>query len=227
MIVQSFHLVLEICHGKIDLIRLIDTAHIVNLRDAAITLPFPLTAPADKGKQTITVAQVIDCIVLAPDIFEADAIHIHIHHVLQLPVNAFVSIAEENVVSPARSLEQYVLAIESELPVTLFIESRRNLTYAESHFLVVRYPAFSLHSHIQSIEFRSSQVITPPHARLVHVKVRRLLRCKADHPFFPSLKFNRNAAYSGILQVNQDFSALRSIGSIFQADSQFEICIRK
>ena len=116
------HLVLEISFSKVDLLRLIDTAHMVDLRNTAVDLPLPLAAPANECEHTMLVAKIIDCVILTPDVLETDKVHIHMLDILDLSLKILRSISKENIVRPAGTLEKDILAIESKLPVTILVK---------------------------------------------------------------------------------------------------------
>ena len=168
---ESDHLILEISCSKIDLLRLIDTSHMVDLRDTAVALPLPLAAPAHKSEETILVAEVIYCVVLTPDVLETHAVHVHVHDIVELLVDALRSITKEDVICPTCTLEKNILSVEGELSVTVLVESACDLTDTESDPSLVRNGAFCLNSHVEVVKLRGSEVKAPPYARILYMEV--------------------------------------------------------
>ena len=105
------------------------------LREATIHSPFPLTTPSRQCENTVLIAKIIYRIVLAPDIFKANKVHIHILDIYHLSLKRLRRISKENIISPACSLKKDILTIKHKLSVTIFIEPTLDLSDTKRNIL--------------------------------------------------------------------------------------------
>ena len=170
MVVQAGDLVAEIREGEVLDLLAVDAAPVLDLGQAAVILPLPLAAEADEGHHAQLVAQVIDSVVLAPDVLEADEVHVHVHHVADLALDAFRRIAEEEVVRPAGALDEDVLAVQGHLAVAVLREAALDLADAEGGLVAVGDRAGFLHGNRERVQLRLAEVPAPPHAGIVDMQ---------------------------------------------------------
>ena len=119
MVAEPHYLVLEIADGEGLGLGIVDAAKALVLGKAAVVLPLPLAAEAHEGHDAVAVAEVVDGVVLAPDVFKADAVEAHIGHHLHLGFQALRGVLHEDVVGPAGALDEHLLSVEDELAVTV------------------------------------------------------------------------------------------------------------
>ena len=62
----------------------VDAAEALDLVVAAVVLPFPLAAESYQRKKAHLVAEVIDGVVLSPDVLETDAVEAHVAYIFKL-----------------------------------------------------------------------------------------------------------------------------------------------
>ena len=81
-----------------------------------------MAAPAHEGKHSLTVALVVDVLGCSPDLLETDGVHVHVLHICHFLSITLVGVAKEDVVCPAGTLYEHLLAIEDETSVAVLVE---------------------------------------------------------------------------------------------------------
>ena len=180
MVVQADHLVAEIGESEVLDLLAVDAAVALDLGQAAVVLPLPLAAEAHKGHHAQLVTQVINRVVLAPDILEADEVHVHVHHIAHLLFDAFRRVAEEDVIRPAAALDEDVLAVQGHLTVAVRGEAALDLADAEGGLLAVGNRAGFLHGDRECIQFRLAEIPAPPYTRILDAQDAGLGGCQDE-----------------------------------------------
>ena len=146
MISQPANLVFQVDRQQIHLFRRqFDTAlfhtHIDGLRrtvhnrlhlQSEVVWPLPLATPAHQHQDAVFVAQVKNMVVVSPDSFEPDRVHVHLLHHPDLCRIFFRHVAEEKIIDPSATLDQHLTAINLVSPDSILREIGLNLTDAKS-----------------------------------------------------------------------------------------------
>ena len=166
MVAQAHDLVVEValCEGFRFLV--VDAAEFANLGVAAVVFPLPLAAEAHEGHDAEAVAEVVDGVVLAPDILEAHAVEAHVGHEAHLLADAFLRVLHEDVVCPAGGFDEHGPAVEVELPVALVCNLAGDGTDAEADALAVRRLAALLEGGGEVVKLGLAHLAGPPDAGL-------------------------------------------------------------
>ena len=98
---------------------------------AQVFLPFPLAAPACQKQNAHLVAQVIECLRVTPEAFQAYGIEVHLAYQFQLLCIAFRSVAQKNVVRPSSPQQLYAFAIEGKGTIAVVGDEAAYLANAE------------------------------------------------------------------------------------------------
>ena len=168
MVAHPDELVVEILDREFLGLRRVDAAGLSYLRISAVTLPFPLAAPAHDGEQSETVAEVVDRAVLAPDVLEAHGVQVHVFNQLKLLESPLAGILHEDVVRPAGGFDEHRLAVQLEQAMAVFIQVALDVAKSETDLLAVGNLVAFRERDIEVVEFGLSQVAAPPDAGLDH-----------------------------------------------------------
>ena len=162
MVPQTDDLVAEVADGHVFGDRVVDAAVALRFLESAVVFPLPLAAEAHQGQDTQGVAEVVHGVVLAPDVFEADAVEAHVGHQTHLEGDALGSVLHEDVVGPAGGFHQNLLSVEPELTVTVLIHIAFDVPKAEGDVFLMGHCTAGDKSHVQMIQFRRPQLPGPP-----------------------------------------------------------------
>ena len=168
MVPKTDNLIVEIPRSQGLGSLVVDESVSLDFFPAAVLLPFPLAAPAHEGKDSQAVAQVIDGVVLAPDIFETDAVEAHVGHAAHLQVHALGGVLHEKVVRPAGGLDQHLASVQKEQAVTQAVHRTPDVPDAETDLFAVRGNTVFEEGDVHVVELRRTHFTGPPEAGVLH-----------------------------------------------------------
>ena len=168
VVAQTDYLVMEITHGQGLGTGVVDAAIAVGLGQTAVVFPLPLAAPAHHGQNAHTVAEVVDFVILAPDILETDAVEPHVAHQVHLGLQALGRVLEQEIVRPAASLDKDLLAVQDKLTMTGGIHDALDFADAEVHTLLMAHLAALFKGNVQVIHLRRAHFTGPPDTGVIH-----------------------------------------------------------
>ena len=155
---------------------------------AAVVLPLPLAAPAREREDAGPVAQVIDGVILAPDILETYAVEAHIRDHIYLVLDAPGGVAEEDVVGPSAAEQQEFAAVEPIGAVAVFIQAALYAAYPEGRLRLVAYVLAFFQAKLQAVHFGTAEVAAPPDARVLDFQCLDFVGVQTQYAFFSGIQ---------------------------------------